>query len=289
MAWVTKDSTETYNQTPEPRANIQKEKAANWWHYHWMAVVVAVLVVVFGVWIIKDTVFQTRPDVQVAYVGTSDLPTDTVTALQDALTPFCSDLNGDGKVVVQVDSYTVDFDAANESTDAYYQMAGVTRLSAELSSGGKTYIFLLEDPEGFEAQTGALQYLDGTVPDDPETTDADWREMVYRWTDCPVLTGLDLGSYEGLTLMDDVTGTNQSVLAHLYVGRRGVWDEKQVPTYEGCAELWDTLTAGLSPPPPNEPGAAALKGHLRKRCSPGPKRRPAGQPLQAFFHGESQL
>ena len=168
----------------------------------------------------------------------------TPSALQDALTPFCSDLNGDGKVVVQVDSYTVDFDAANENTDAYYQMAGVTRLSAELSSGGKTYIFLLEDPEGFEAQTGALQYLDGTVPDDPETPDADWREMVYRWTDCPVLTGLDLGGYEGLTLMDDVTGTNQSVLAHLYVGRRGVWDEKQVPTYEGCAELWDTLTAG---------------------------------------------
>lgn len=245
MAWVTKDSTETYNQTPEPPREYTKiEKAANWWHYHWMAVVVAVLVVVFSVWIIKDTVFQTRPDVQVAYVGTSDLPTDTVTALQDALTPFCSDLNGDGKVVVQVDSYTVDFDAANESTDAYYQMAGVTRLSAELSSGGKTYIFLLEDPEGFETQTGALQYLDGTVPDDPETTDADWREMVYRWTDCPVLTGLDLGGYEGLTLMDDVTGTNQSVLAHLYVGRRGVWDEKQVPTYEGCAELWDTLTAG---------------------------------------------
>ena len=244
MAWVTKDSTETYNQTPEPpREYTKKEKAANWWHYHWMAVVVAVLVVVFGVWIIK-TPFSDAPRRAGRLCRTSDLPTDTVTALQDALTPFCSDLNGDGKVVVQVDSYTVDFDAANESTDAYYQMAGVTRLSAELSSGGKTYIFLLEDPEGFEAQTGALQYLDGTVPDDPETTDADWREMVYRWTDCPVLTGLDLGSYEGLTLMDDVTGTNQSVLAHLYVGRRGVWDEKQVPTYEGCAELWDTLTAG---------------------------------------------
>ena len=61
MAWVTKDSTETYNQTPEPpREYTKKEKAANWWHYHWMAVVVAVLVVVFGVWIIKDTVFQPR-------------------------------------------------------------------------------------------------------------------------------------------------------------------------------------------------------------------------------------
>ena len=245
MAWVTKDSTETYNQTPEPpREYTKTEKAANWWHYHWGIVVIVVLCAFFGIWIIKDTVFQTRPDVQIAYVGTHDLPADTVTALQDALTPFCEDTNGDGKVVVQVDTYNVDFDADNVNTDAYNQMAGVTRLSAELASGGKTYIFLLEDPEGFEAQTGALQYLDGTVPDDPETTDADWREMVYRWTDCPVLTGLDLGGYEGLTLMDDVTGTNQSVLAHLYVGRRGVWDEKQVPTYEGCAELWDTLTAG---------------------------------------------
>ena len=245
MAWVTKDSTETYNQTPEPpREYTKQENAANWWHYHWMWVVIGVVAVLLAAWIIKDTVFQTRPDVQIAYVGLHDLPADTVTALQDALTPYCTDVNGDGKVVVQVDSYTVDFDAENTSTDAYYQMAGVTRLSAELASGGKTYIFLLEDPEDFETQTGALQYLDGTVPDAPETTDADWREMVYRWTDCPVLTGLDLGSYEGLTLMDDVTGTNQSVLAHLYVARRAVWDEKQVPTYEGCAELWDTLTAG---------------------------------------------
>ena len=244
MAWVTKDSTETYNQTPEPpREYTKKEKAANWWHYHWMAVVVAVLVVVFGVWIIKDTVFQTRPDVQVAYVGTSDLPTDTVTALQDALTPFCSDLNGDGKVVVQVDSYTVDFDAANESTDAYYQMAGVTRLSAELSSGGKTYIFLLEDPEGFEAQTGALQYLDGTVPDDPETTDADWREMVYRWTDCPVLTGLDLGDYASDAVQSE-SGSSQELLSQYYIGIRGAWNKDTADLLEGGEELWNKLTAG---------------------------------------------
>ena len=35
----------------------------------------------------------------------------------------------------------------------------------------------------------------------------------------------------GAYLYKNVTGTNQSVLAHLYVGRRGVWDEKQIPTY----------------------------------------------------------
>ena len=44
--------------------------------------------------------------------------------------------------------------------------------------------------------------------------------------------------------MDDATGTNQSVLEHLYMGRRGVWDEKQAENYAHCAALWDALTAG---------------------------------------------
>ena len=82
------------------------------------------------------------------------------------------------------------------------------------------------------------------MDDDPTTANPDWHEMVYRWTDCPVLAGLDLGDYYGYTAMDSTTGTNQSVLAGLYVGRRGVWDENQVETYASCADLWDALTAG---------------------------------------------
>ena len=106
MAWVTKDSTETYNQTPEPpREYTKAEKAANWWHYHWVAVVIGVAAVFFGGWIIKDTVFQTRPDVQIAYVGTHELPVDTVNALQDALTPFCQDENGDDHLLQLVDIF----------------------------------------------------------------------------------------------------------------------------------------------------------------------------------------
>lgn len=245
MAWVTKDSIETYDQTPEPpREYTKAEKAANWWHYHWVAVVIGVAAVFFGGWIIKDTVFQTRPDVQIAYVGTHELPVDTVNALQNALTPFCQDENGDGKVVVQVATYNVDFDVENESTDAYYQMAGVTRLNGDLSSGSKTCIFLLEDPENFEKMTGALRYLDGTTPEDQDDAAADWQQMVYRWTDCPVLTGLDLGNFEGYTALDDITDTNQNALAHLYVGCRGVWDNDQAEAFADGFALWDTLTAG---------------------------------------------
>lgn len=245
MAWVTKDSIETYDQTPEPpREYTKKEKAQNWWHYHWLIVVVVILCVLFVAWIVKDTVFQTRPDVQIAYVGTHELPVDTVNALQNALTPFCQDENGDGKVVVQVATYNVDFDVENESTDAYYQMAGMTRLNGDLSSGSKTCIFLLEDPENFEKMTGALRYLDGTTPEDQDDTAADWQQMVYRWTDCPVLTGLDLGNFEGYTALDDITDTNQNALAHLYVGCRGVWDNDQAEAFADGFALWDTLTAG---------------------------------------------
>ena len=245
MAWVTKDSIETYDQTPEPpREYTKAEKAANWWHYHWVAVVIGVAAVFFGGWIIKDTVFQTRPDVQIAYVGTHELPVDTVNALQNALTPFCQDENGDGKVVVQVATYNVDFVVENESTDAYYQMAGMTRLNGDLSSGSKTCIFLLEDPENFEKMTGALRYLDGTTPEDQDDAAADWQQMVYRWTDCPVLTGLDLGNFEGYTALDDITDTNQNALAHLYVGCRGVWDNDQAEAFADGFALWDTLTAG---------------------------------------------
>lgn len=245
MAWVTKDSIETYDQTPEPpREYTKAEKAANWWHYHWVAVVIGVAAVFFGGWIIKDTVFQTRPDVQIAYVGTHELPVDTVNALQNALTPFCQDENGDGKVVVQVATYNVDFDVENESTDAYNQMAGVTRLNGDLSSGSKTCIFLLEDPENFEKMTGALRYLDGTTPEDQDDAAADWQQMVYRWTDCPVLTGLDLGNFEGYTALDNITDTNQNALAHLYVGCRGVWDNDQAEAFADGFALWDTLTAG---------------------------------------------
>ena len=44
-----------------------------------------------------------------------------------------------------------------------------------------------------------------------------------------MLAGLELGDYDGYTLVDDATGTNQSVLATLYVGRRGVDVYKRQP------------------------------------------------------------
>lgn len=247
MAWVTRDSTEQYHQTPEPeREYTKKEKAQNWWHYHkWYVIIGAIAAVVLAA-AVHDVVSKVKPDYRIGYVGSSDLPVDTVAALEQALAQFCDDRNGDGQVVVEIDQYNIDFNEETSTTDAYSQMAGVTRLSADLSGTDGPCIYLLQDAEyaeNFVQKTGALQYLDGTMPsEDPESDD--WTQMVYRWTDCPVLTGLELGTYTGLTLLDDEQGENQDVMAQLYLGYRAYYNEETQQASAAFAVLWQTLTAG---------------------------------------------
>ena len=147
MAWVTKDSVEQY-ETPESKKEYTKqEKAANWWYYHKLYVGIAVIAVVLVVWMVHDVVTRVRPDYRVGYVGSSNLPTDTVTALENTLAAYCDDRNGDGKVVVELVQYNLDFDSESENTDAYTQMADVTRLSADLSSEDGPYIFIMQDTD----------------------------------------------------------------------------------------------------------------------------------------------
>ena len=65
------------------------------------------------------------------------------TALQDALAAYGEDRNGDGKVVVKLNLYTMDF--GNEDSDAYLDMAGTTKLSTDIQ-GALSSIFILYDP-----------------------------------------------------------------------------------------------------------------------------------------------
>lgn len=244
MAWVTKSSDEQYTPEPAPREYTKQEKAQNWWHYHWIAVLVAAVVVAILVWLIHDMFFRVQPDLEIGYVGPQRLPEETVQSLQEALVPYCSDLNGDGQVVVQVNEYVLDF-ATSETADPYSQLAGTTQLSADLSAGGSLYLFLLADPADFQAQTQVLQYTDGTLPDDAHLND--WQKMVYRWSDCPLLTGLDLGNYSNYIASAETAGSSQDLLSGLYLGFRGDWEGKASESYTASAGLWATLTAGAAP------------------------------------------
>ena len=67
--------------------------------------------------------------------------------------------------------------------------------------------------------------------------------MVYRWTDCPVLAGLDLGDYASDAVQSE-SGSSQKLMSRYYIGIRGAWNKDSVGLLEGGEELWNKLTAG---------------------------------------------
>ena len=107
--------------------------------------------------------------------------------------------------------------------------------------GALSSIFILYDPAGFQQTTGTLRYLDGSLPQ--SDADSDWWNMVYRWTDCPVLAGLDLGDYASDAVQSE-SGSSQELMSRYYIGIRGAWNKDSAGLLEGGEELWNKLTAG---------------------------------------------
>ena len=145
-------------QPRKQRQYTRKERWANWWDYNlkWV-IIIGIIVVFFGYNFIGQYFFTVHADYNVAVVAPHYLPEATQTALQDALAAYGEDRNGDGKVVVKLNLYTMDF--GNEDSDAYLDMAGTTKLSADIQ-GALSSIFILYDPAGFQQTTGTLRYLD---------------------------------------------------------------------------------------------------------------------------------
>lgn len=221
----------------------RKERWTNWWDYNLKWVIVIGIAVAFvGYSFIGQYFFTTKADYNVAVVAPYYLPEDTVNALQTELAKYGEDLNGDGKVFVTLNVYTLDYSSGDTETEsaAYLTMAGTTKLATDVQ-GGLSSIFLLYDPDGFEESTGTLRYLDGTLPE--SGSDDDWWNMVYKWTDCPVLTGLDLGDYNPDTTHAQ-GGNSQEYMSQFYVGMRGAWNSGTADNIAGGEELWQTLTAG---------------------------------------------
>ena len=214
------------------RAYTRKERWANWWDYNLKWVIIIGIAAAFvGYCFIGQYFLTTHADYNVAVVAPHYLPEATQTALQDALAAYGEDRNGDGKVVVKLNVYTMNF--GSDDSDAYLDMAGTTKLSTDIQ-GALSSIFILYDPAGFQSTTGTLRYLDGSLPQ----SDAD-----NDWDDCPVLAGLDLGDYTSDAVQND-SGSSQELLSHYYIGIRGAWTKDADGLLSGGEALWQALTAG---------------------------------------------
>lgn len=228
-------------QPEQPRQYTRRERAANWWHYHWKMAAAAALVCL-GILLFWSDQAAHAPasDYTITVVGPEALPEGLCTALEEALALYAEDRNADGRTVLTVQSIKLDYQAAAalSESEAMEQVSAEVQLAADLEAG-TSCLFLLAQPGQFQTATAALLYTDGTAPAPDEDTGAEWRRMVYRWADCPVLSQLALSGEEGAAWGEMLSG--------YYLGRRGIWTEQQAEALEGSEALWEALTQGAVP------------------------------------------
>lgn len=214
-----------------------EEKRKNWWHYYKWHVGVGILLFAIAVNLVLHALGfgEVKPDYRFAFVGKNALPDDTIEALQNSFAEMGEDLNGDGKVVVEVRQF-----ASYVDVDASAAVSAEVRLMADLVEG-ESYFFLLENPKEFQLGYRSLCLLDGSLP---ETGDFSAEGTYFMWKDCPVLMNLDLGGFSYLTVSGEVSGESQNVMSKLAVARRGFQSGDEPKHQEGFDALWAIFTEG---------------------------------------------
>lgn len=213
-----------------PRGQWQytkKEKIVNWFHYYkwWLLGGAAALVVLISLLRTMLGVGVVKPDYSFGVITSFPLPKGTSEALETALENVAQDLNGDGKVHVEIVTF-VTGDGADEETAMYFGSAAMVQLQANVMAAD-SHFFLMEDPALFQGQFQALADSEGKLSDEE---DVSVEGRCLAWDECPGLQTLELPD-EAL-----------SVLRNLSFGRRGYSDSSKVKYYDEFEALWALLT-----------------------------------------------
>ena len=159
-----------------------KQRRDNWWRYHWLHVLCVVLAAIALCGAAWERLSQETYDCSVALVTRYGAHPSEIASLRTALEAACPDVDGDGEVHVAVNAIQIDYTSTDLDDAAIRQMTtNVDKLNADFYTR-QSGIFLLDDPENFQANHGALVYLDGSTP--PEGA-ADWENMTMPWSAWP--------------------------------------------------------------------------------------------------------
>lgn len=241
-------------QADREKTMTKAQKRKNWWHYYkWYVVCGIIILLIAGnIMVHALGIFDKSPDFQIAYVGETELPQDTISALEQAFASLADDFNGDGEIIVKINQYT---NASEEPVPSasYYAYASEIALIGDIEDCD-SYFFLMEDPERIQKEYQVLAALDGSCPDD---ADYSAENKVIAWTDSAILSGMELGSYSIDILGQTVTGDNQELLSGLFLGRRCFYSDVTTDNAEACADLWNRIAqtnltsvrSGSSTPP----------------------------------------
>lgn len=218
----------------------------NWWHYYKWYLICGILLLLICADLAGKAFgwFTKSPDVQIAYVGESPLPDDTVTALEREFASLAEDYNNDGSILVRVNQFVSGSPEDSTADAASYRQAAMLKLMGDINDC-ESYFFLMEDADTVQKEFQVLAMPDGSCP---ANTDFSTEGKVFPWESCSLLTGLELGSYTTVLLGQETSGSSQELLANLSLGRRCFYDERHTDYADECSQLWDTLQGNVQSP-----------------------------------------
>lgn len=225
----------------DKKPETPKKKWENFWYYHRLHILIAVAAALVAGVMIWQSLQTVKPDYTVGLVTQAVYPTSAADSLQAAMQKYGKDLNGDGKVSVEVIQYTVASAASGGTSsglsgaDPQMQAAMQVKLTADLSTG-TSMIFLTDDAtfRKLQADDHVFAYLDGSTPAE---TAADYGRMRVPLSECGAFRGLDLGG----TRSSGGTG-DLGISLRIYKG--SAVEGKADAYYRDCKELFDKLTRG---------------------------------------------
>lgn len=213
-----------------------KDKRANWWYYHKVHLVVAILAVAVVGSIVYSMVTKVNPDYTIALLTQNTYSTDVTDRLAEQLEAYADDRNHDGQVIVRVSAYAI----GTDSNDMQVQQANQVRFIGDTTSFES--VIFLTDAESFEwlesEDGGFFTYLDGTTPESGAT---DYDNMRIPWTDCKALSQMDLS----IDMLDKDEA--QKYMSNLFISTRLIEgsgfanDSDKVAYYEDCQALLQRL------------------------------------------------
>ena len=99
---------ELKRKTEEPRKPMTfREKLDNLWYHYRALICFGLFVVAAAVFVIVQTVTQERPDYRICMAAMTYVPDEIVASMEIELEKYGKDLNGDGKVSVEIQSLNV--------------------------------------------------------------------------------------------------------------------------------------------------------------------------------------
>lgn len=156
---------------------------SHWFSYNWGWLLAILAIILIGVFLHFTSPKEVdNSDYTITWVGNSQLSQTEENAISDAVKKCGNDLNGDGKIITKVDQYVINYnpDKSDSNIQLYYTNA--MKLLAEIQVDS-SYIYLLDDPEGFQKSTGILADSNGNLQSDkPDNNSKNWQDMCKLWS-----------------------------------------------------------------------------------------------------------